>query len=555
MTLDYTSFDFDTIKAEIIEKLSAEAVFQDYNFSGSNINTLIELVAGVGDLFGFYLNMTANESFIDTASLFENLNKLANLVGYKVTGYKSSVALLDLTTVLASYDLTSKDNYKITIPKFSRFTCSETTEEGHVIYFTNPDEIIYLIDTDSLTVPISAQSITIETSLIQGNPLDVGSELTFVTTGEPHQRYIIDDELQAIEDYMILTVDGVEWEHVDTLYHNVDSISKVYTTKFNKDKKVEINFGDGTFGVKPALNSELKIRYITSLGEDGNIVAGIINGTTATISEIASDGTSITLPSNYFTFTQAENSTGGANPEDEEDIRKKAPSSFRAQNRAVTKQDYKDLLEANFNEYVYKIKALKYEDIFTDTDRINERLTASEITTLKSTLIDMGFSEYEADNIIYSPKPSNKEIFYNNIYILTVPRFGDALTETLRGLIDTFLDDHKLLTINHVYLDAVFVPINITITYTKTSATTKTDTELEMFLSQEISDYFIRENRDLGELIIHSELVESLNHIDGVKTVILDIIRNDAAIGTETNANIQLANTEFPKLGTLTISI
>lgn len=552
-TINYTAFDFDTIKTELINKLSKEDIFKDYNFSGSNINTLLELVSAVGDLFGFYINMTANESFLQTGTLFENLNKLAQLVGYKVTGYTSSEATLTLTSIPASYNLTTKNNYKISIPKFTRFTCVNPAEDGQSIYFTNTDEIIYVIDTSSMSSPLSGQSIEISIPLVQGNPIDAGSELTYISNGAAFQKYSIPD-LKTIEDYLIVTIDNVEWTKVSNMYVNINSTSKVYTTRYNKDKKVEIQFGDGSFGVIPPLDSSIKIRYISSLGTDGNVSSNSITGISGSIYETTTEGITTTLSSSYFTFTQTAASIGGSNPETEENIREKAPAFFRTQNRVVTKQDYEDLIISNFNEYVYKCKALKYEDIFTEAEKLSSKLTTAQVNSLKTTLTSLGLTTAEINNIIYSPQQTNRAIFYNNVYILIVPRFGDTITETLRDKIDLFLNDYKMVTINHVYLDASIIPINVSISYTKQDSTTRSIAEIEMMLRNIVNEYFKKENRNLGELIIHMDLVNSLSEIDGIKTIILEVVRNDVSAGTETNANIQLTSTEFPKLGTLTIT-
>ncbi len=550
--MNYTAYDFLAIKEALIAKLSQEESWKDYNFSGAHINTLLELISYVGDIFGYYTNMIANESFIQTASLYENLNKLSELVGYKPGGYKSSTVDITLTSKSAEYNLTNKDNYKITIPKFSRFLCSEPSADGDVIYFTNPIDAVFVIDTSSLSAPLSGQSIAFDIPLVQGNPTNIGDEVSFVSDGSAFQKFIITDE-NAIEEYIIVTVNDVVWEQVDNMYKNTDSTSKIYTTRFNKNKKVEIAFGDGIFGAIPPVDNTIKIRYISSLGSLGNINTGLITSLENDIIETDSDVNSIVLELSKFTITQSEQATGGLNPESEDQLRQYAPAFYRTQNRAVTKQDYEDIITSNFNEYIYAVKALNYKDLISSESQLNERLSEEELIELETLLLNAGLTQAEAHTIMYGPEQTKNIIYFNNIYLLMVPRFGDYITNTLRNNIDTFLADYKMVTVNHIYLDPEYILVNIDVKYTKTS-TSKTIAEIEMKLKEVITDYFTKENRSIGELLLHSDLVDLLKSIEGVKSINLEMQREDSP-SDPTNANIQLIGTEFPKLNDITITL
>lgn len=549
--MNYTALDFLAIKEALINKLSQEDVWADYNFTGSHINTLLELIAYVGDIFGYYTNMIANESFIQTATLYENINKLAELVGYKPGAYKSSNVTISLTSKSSVYNLTGKDNYKITIPKFSRFLCSEPTSDGETIYFTNPNEAVYVIDTDTLSVPLSGATLSLDIPLIQGNPVDIGDEIAFTSDGSKFQKFVISDE-NAIEEHIIVTVNDVVWEQVDNMYRNTDSTSKIYTTRYNKNKKVELTFGDGTFGAIPTIDTSIKVRYISSLGSKGNINSGLITGLEGDIFETDNNGNSNIIELSNFTMTQADQAQGGLDPETEEQLRSYAPAYYRTQNRAVTKQDYEDLITANFNEYVYKVKALNYKDLSTNEYRISDRLTDEQIIELDAQLVGYGLTPTETHSIIYGSEQTNSVIYFNNIYLLMVPRFGEYITNTLRTTIDTFLDDYKMVTVNHIYLDPEYVDVNITVKYTRSS--TKTIAEIEMKLKEIITEYFSKENRNIGELLLHSDIVDSLKSVDGIKSIILEMQRDDSP-SDSTNANIQLTGVEFPKLNNITITI
>jgi hypothetical protein len=128
ISTDYLSLDFDTIKEQIIESLQDTETFKDYNFEGSNISVLIELISYLGDLNTFYLNQIAKNLYIDTADIYENVHRLAQLSGYTPRGYIASST--DLTIMLSqntagTYFSLGDDIY---VPRFTNFkaTIDET---------------------------------------------------------------------------------------------------------------------------------------------------------------------------------------------------------------------------------------------------------------------------------------------------------------------------------------------------------------------------------------------------------------------------------------------
>lgn len=553
--INYTSYDFETIKNELILKLSQEDVFKDYNFAGSNINTLLELVASVGDVFGYYLNMVANESFITSAELYENLNKLSELVGYNPKGYVSASTILTLSTIAETYDLTGKNNYKLIIPKYSKFAASEKTIDGKNIYYTNPNDAILVIDTNTITTPLSASNVSLSIPVIQGIPTPDGSEALYYSDGSKYQKFVLTDPTAIIQN-LVVSVSNVEWLKTDNMYKTVTSTSLVYTVRYNKDKKLEIKFGDGIFGYIPPLGSEIKVKYISSLGNKGNINNGLLTSLEGDIYETTNTGTTTVLASSVYTLTQSDSGIGGADPEGIEDIRNNAPATFRTQQRAVTKQDYEDIINANFSEYIAKVKALNYQDVFGGTSqlKLSSRLSESLQTSLTNVLLSGGVSLLEIGNIINSPTQINQSIYYNNIYLVLVPIFGTILTKQIKDRLDAFLENYRMVTTNHIYLSPTYVNINVTVNYTKKTSSTYTDTEIQMGIRNAINSYFNKSNRNLGENLIHYNVVDACksNEINGI---IVKIWRNDTGNENDSNRNIQLSGLEFPTLGILNIGI
>jgi hypothetical protein len=548
-TLNYSNSDFENIKENLITLLSQkENIAQDINFAGSNINAMIELGASTGDLLNFYINMSADEQFILTAELYGSVNKLVEVGGYKPNGYKSASVTLSLTSNDIFGDASLKDGYKITIPKYSRFTSDVQTPEEEDIFFTNINQLVYVID--STTVSVSG-TISFDVPLTQGNPTDIGSELEFISDGGKFQTYELTD-LKAIEENMIVTVGDEEWTSAKNLFRGIDEDSKVFTTRYNKNQKVEIRFGDGIFGKIPPVNDSIKIRYISSLGSDGNVSANVISGITSEITITDTVGVSTSLSPTSFDFSQVESAVGGSNPDDTETVRQYGPAYVRTQERTVTTSDYEDLVLSEFSEVVLKAKAFKYEELFDNTDKLSDKLTTGQIDSLSVTLSGFGLSTLDVNNLLYSPITINQSIFYNNIYVVAIPKFGTVLTQNLKTQLEEFLEDYKMTTINHVFLDPTYVDINTTTTYVRDTSSSKTTSEIEIEINSVIAEFFDKQNRSIGELIKHSEIVNSLHDITGISAVIFEIWK-DGAVDPETNQNIQMGSLEFPLLNTSTI--
>jgi len=549
--LDYTSFDFASIKDNLISLLSKESVFKDYDFSGSNVNTIIELISAVGDLFNYYISMSANEGFIQSASLYENVNKLAELVGYNPRGYKSS--LVSITLVSDPLKYVANNNYKINIPKFSRFTSSVQTDDKQDIFFTNPEAVLYTIDTASLS---PSGVVTIPINLVQGNPIDIGSEDVFIANGTPFQSYALSDPT-SIEEYLIVTVDGLEYTYVKNLFRNTNPTDTIFTTRYNKDKKVEIRFGDDNNGVAPISGSTIKVRFISSLGIKGNISANIISGLSSKMWEISANGTTseLTGSNSAFTYNQPLASIGGADPEDIESLRVHAPAFFSTQDRAVTLKDYENLLLSNYGQFVLRAKALRYEDIFSNKQKLSARLIQANQDAVTNAVTASGNTSpltiSEATSLLQSPNQVNQTIYYNNIYLIIVPVFGTQITSGLRSDLEELLFENKMITINHVFLDPTYIDIVSNVTYSKSSTTSRTTSEIELDIQNVILAYLDKSNRNLGDLLKHSEVVSSLTAISGVDVILLNWARD---LVTPDNINIQLSNLEFPKFKSLTIT-
>lgn len=143
INIDYTTTDFDALKNELIGYLKETKSFKDVEYVSSNINTLVQLHAYMGSLFGFYINSIANEAFLPSAKRYKNLNRIATLLDYNPRGNSSS-------TVTAVGSLTpeycfGKEGVYFQIPAYSKFPSNKSTPTGESFSFTNENQLVYLI--------------------------------------------------------------------------------------------------------------------------------------------------------------------------------------------------------------------------------------------------------------------------------------------------------------------------------------------------------------------------------------------------------------------------
>ena len=315
--LNITGTNFDDIKDNLKTYLKSQVEFQDYEFETSTMAVLLDLLSYNTYYNAVYLNQVANEMYLDSAILRNNVVSRAKMLGYTPTSIKGSTAHIKLA-------FSPGDNPpSITVPKNTEFN---STIDGRVFTF---------VTTESYVVN-SAASYTANVSITEGFPL---THRFTVSTSDP-QRYVIPNrnvdisslniKVQASASNTALTVFSKATDLVE-----VTGTSDIYFVQEVKGGKYEVTFGDGVLG------TQLK---------DGNIVQieyRIANGTDTNGALVFTGPDAIAGYSTYTVSTSA-NSAGGANQESVASIKYNAPKSFQTQNRAVTADDYKRIvLEEN----------------------------------------------------------------------------------------------------------------------------------------------------------------------------------------------------------------
>jgi hypothetical protein len=502
LQLNYSSFDFNTIKQNLITLLENDPVFKDYNFGGSNINTFIELISGIGDLFNFYINAMADESYIQSSELYETVNKLVNLIGYNPSGYTASSLTVDLS---ASIDFSNDDDY-FEIPKWTGFSVFSTSPEGEDIKYTNPSKVI--------SVGVAGTNIFDDSVFLIQGIKEVSDP--YIGTGNAFQTIEIEED-KAIEGYIEVTIDDVVWTYVENLHRNVDSTSKVFTTRYNKNKKVELSFGDGVFGVIPPMSSEIIVTYIKTLGVDGQIGANEVTEMDTPIVITLANGTP-TETEIDFIITQTDASDGGRIPLSIEEVREYGPKSFRTQDRVVTSQDHEDILISEFSEYVLQAIVLSSDDYFD----------------------------------LSGESPSTSGNYYNNAYLYVLPITGNTITGNLQQEMLDFLEDYKMATLHYNLKNVDFRDIDTDISFKRQPETVRTVLEVSTDIETTVKGYFSRSERKISEDLKYSDLLSQLQSIEGISSLTLSL-SSDLEAGLKYE-NIEMGLVQFPILNNLTIA-
>ena len=321
-----TQLDFDSYKDSLKTFLKSQDRFKDYDFDGSNLSVLLDVLSYNTYQNAFYLNMVSNEMFLDSAKLRDSVISHAKELNYLPRSFRSSSAVIKLV-------ITSSDSAKrsIVIPKGTSFTSrvddftyNFSTTENYVITNRAPSGSNFVYESEAIRV-------------YEGNYLSD----TYTVNYDRPLNYKISNKRVDLESLLVTVFEDngttVQTYKRATSLFGHDGNSKVFFLQPGIGDTYEVVFGDGVVGRKPKNNSVCIIEYRTCNGELPNGAFKFIN--TARID----NEPNVVIE----TITAA---TDGAVAEDLNSIKYNAPRAFTTQERAVTSEDYENLLKANFPE-------------------------------------------------------------------------------------------------------------------------------------------------------------------------------------------------------------
>ena len=319
--ISITELEFDTIKTNLKTYLSSQSQFQDYDFEGSGMSVLIDLLAYNTHYMGYYANMLGNEMFLDSAALRDSVVSHAKHLNVHPTSVRTSTAKLNFT-----FTPTGTPTY-LTIAKNTKFNSS--INGFNYKFVTNKTTSIARSNTGTYT----ATDIEVK----EGKIMD---KQYIVEVADTSQRFIIPNT-DVDTSTVFVTVQASENDTTVYTYSDGNAVDittiksgdKVYFIHECEDGKYELTFGDGSIGEALTDGNIIFIEYIISAGAAANKASTFL--ASGQVAELSSE--------NYI-LTTSQNATGGADIQTIDSIKFQAPKLFAAQGRATTKNDYKAIL-------------------------------------------------------------------------------------------------------------------------------------------------------------------------------------------------------------------
>ena len=325
-SIDISELDFDQIKANLKTFLQNQAEFTDYDFEGSSLSVLLDVLAYNTHYNAYLANMLANEMFLDSAVKRSSAVSIAKHLGYTPASTRSARA--DLTITVNS---PPGNPSTITLDAYTPFS---TSINGNSFTFYN-------VESNSIS-PVAGVYRLDNVQVVEGS----FSSLNFiVNTPGPDEKYEIPDSTIDTSTLKVTVQASASNTTIETYtlsndISNVISTSKVYFLEENPGGRYEIYFGDGIIGKKLTTGNIVTVQYLRSLGAGPN-TSNTITASFSTTSIAGSSNVNISVNSNP---------SGGREKETLTEIKFRAPKINAARNRAVTTSDYEGLVSSIFSD-------------------------------------------------------------------------------------------------------------------------------------------------------------------------------------------------------------
>ncbi len=406
----FTSLDFDEIKAQIRAYLRANSNFSDFDFEGSNFSILIDTLAYNTYINAFNANLVANESFLDSATIRENVVSLARNIGYIPRSKASAEASIhfDVSTDSTEPILYLKPGLVCvgaannTTYRFSISQPLHAAIKNGVASFGTADNPVSVFQGTVLEVQFLANNSIDQRFLLQNPNIDASSIRVFVSGPSD-------------------TGMGREYSMIDNVL-NLDKNSEVFFIQEVQDEKYELLFGDGYFGKKLENNSVITVRYIVTDGSESNGASAFsFQGVFSDKDPNTTPNPPTVIPTSGITINTVNGATNGADMESINSIKYFAPRLYSAQYRAVTPRDYEAIIQSiyprtesvaviggeeldppQFGKVQISIKPKNgtYVSDF-DKQQIKQKLKSYAIAGINSEIIDLKILYVEIDSTVY----------------------------------------------------------------------------------------------------------------------------------------------------------
>ena len=332
--VNFTNLDFDQIRTSIKDYLRSNSNFTDYDFEGSNMSVLIDMLAYNTYIASYNANMVSNEVFIDSATLRENVVSLARNIGYVPKSRRSAKANISFFV-----EVTNPSTKVVTLK--SGVVCNTLNFGRSAFVFSVLDDI---------TVPVIDGIASFDSiDIYEGSYVNTNFTVTPVNNEFSNQRYILENRGIDTRTLKVSVRDTQSSSSAkkfinSTSILDVTATSRVFFIQEIEDERYELIFGDGVFGEKLIENNYIDVSYLISNGAEGNGFSSF------NFAGILVDGNSSPVNGTVSLVTTNLSSSGGSAIESINSIRNFAPRAYASQNRAVTAADYETLIPKIYPE-------------------------------------------------------------------------------------------------------------------------------------------------------------------------------------------------------------
>lgn len=476
--IDVSELDFDTIKANLIEyfKNSGDAEFADWDYSGSAVNTLIDVLAHNTHYNAMTAHMAVAESFIDSAQLRSSVVGSAKLLGYTPRSFTPPTAYIDISLQVSD-----------TLPNPGQSIVLDREDTAFKVQYNNdpyifiPDESIKLVQDESDTYLYTAQNARIVQGLLRKKKFQK-------KTKDTSASYEIDDANIVTTSLIVRVYDNEGSTQAPIVYHPFDDIneldesSPVYFLNENYKGKYEISFGNGTIGKELGPLNVIEIEYLVSQGDAANGASGpfVIQQTN---------------PDYTYSIETKAIASGGSQKESTDSIRLAAPASFVTRDRAVTSDDYKNIILRHFPG-IQSVSVWGGED--------------------------------------------NDPPIYGKAFISVNPKgSSDILTSQEKGDIEELLKGKRILSIQPELVDADYVNLVLDVLFKyNRNLTSKTRAELEAEVLEQVVERYNDDNLNSFESVFRYS-----NFLRAIDTLNPAILSSHVRVYLSKNFTIQPENT------------
>lgn len=531
----YAAFDAVSMKQLIVNRLKTSEKFQDIDFEGSNISALVDVVAYMYHVLLFYVNQTSSEATFSQSELFENINKIVSLIGYKPHGYHTpSVTLSEFSAnsnlIPGSYLL----------PRFSYINVDGST-------YTFTEDVFF---EKSVNESENIDSVVNNVVLYQGDvkeypittALGEAFEIKVITIQDLiNNTTIIDNNNIFVFVRDIYTEKWSEWKEVDTVYGQ-ESTAKVFEKRFNENLNYELKFGNDVNGKQLNAGDQIAIYYLQSKGTTGKIGSNLLTGRQLSLyntnrwNEIyshirISNATKIDV--NQLTYFNLNNETASTNfksYETVDEIKKNAPLMFMSQNRCVTVGDFESKILSKFSNIIENTKVVNNQDY---------------TKYYLKYFYDIGLERPNQDErVLMNQVLFSDSCDFNNVYCFVVPKYGSILNEETpiglpisqkQAIVESF-NDIKLINQNVVVCDPIYNAFDIGLPFPDETNTdlVRAETKLKIYrdpaynTSKEliksnvfdiIQKFFDISNNKLGSILNLAQLSQDILSIPGIQKI------------------------------------